>query len=116
MLAASALGHVALGLSLSPRIASVCRLQPVGGVAGISWANGFYADIAALRPAIHGKTEDLISQLGALANSRSRKVQVDSQHPKNPVADALRNALQRQRTAYLAHPVPSLEERLADLQ
>jgi hypothetical protein len=37
-------------------------------------------------------------------------MQADSQPPENPVADALRNALQRQRTAYLAHPVPSLAE------
>ena len=41
-------------------------------------------------------------------------MQADSQPPENPVADALRNALQRQRTAYLAHPVPSLAERRAD--
>ena len=40
----------------------------------------------------------------------------DSQEPANPVADALRNALLRQRTAYLAHPEPSLAERRADLQ
>jgi len=43
-------------------------------------------------------------------------VQADSQHPESPVAGALRNALQRQRTAYLAHPEPSLAERRADLQ
>jgi coniferyl-aldehyde dehydrogenase len=40
----------------------------------------------------------------------------DSQTPERPVAVALREALQLQRTAYLAHPVPSLVERRADLQ
>ena len=40
----------------------------------------------------------------------------DSSVPSNPVADTLREALQRQRTAYHAHPVPTLEERRGDLQ
>ena len=40
----------------------------------------------------------------------------DSQTPERPVAVALLEALQLQRTAYLAHPVPSLAERRADLQ
>jgi len=46
-------------------------------------------------------------------------MQADSPHPKatdNPVANALRCALRLQRTAYLAHPVPSVAERRADLQ
>jgi coniferyl-aldehyde dehydrogenase len=40
----------------------------------------------------------------------------DSQTPERPVAVALLEALQLQRTAYLARPVPSLAERRADLQ
>ena len=43
-------------------------------------------------------------------------MQADSPQAHNPIADALRSALQRQRTAYLVHPVPSLAERRADLQ
>jgi len=42
-------------------------------------------------------------------------MQADSPQAPNPIADALRSALQRQRAAYLAHPMPSLAERRADL-
>jgi len=40
----------------------------------------------------------------------------ESHTPKRAVAAVLRDALQRQRAAYLAHPVPSLAERRSDLQ
>lgn len=43
-------------------------------------------------------------------------MRADAQTAENPVAQALRSALQRQRKAYLAHPVPSLAERRADLR
>lgn len=40
----------------------------------------------------------------------------DSRTQEHPVAADLRDALQRQREAYLAHPVPTLAERRSDLQ
>jgi coniferyl-aldehyde dehydrogenase len=43
-------------------------------------------------------------------------MQADSPPAQNPIAEAWRSALQRQRTVYLAHPAPSLAERRADLQ
>jgi coniferyl-aldehyde dehydrogenase len=48
--------------------------------------------------------------------SRNRKMRADSPYPKNPVADAFCNTLQRHRLAYLAHLVPSLAGRRADLR
>jgi coniferyl-aldehyde dehydrogenase len=43
-------------------------------------------------------------------------MKADSQIAENPVAEVLRDALQLQRKAYLAHPVPDLAERRADLK
>ena len=43
-------------------------------------------------------------------------MKTDAHDAENPVARALRDALQLQRKAYLAHPVPSLAERRADLR
>ena len=40
----------------------------------------------------------------------------DSRTLEHPVAAALRDTLQRQRVAHLAHPVPGLQERRADLE
>jgi coniferyl-aldehyde dehydrogenase len=43
-------------------------------------------------------------------------VQADSKNDTDPVAVMLGDALQLQRAAYLAHPVPSADERRADLE
>ncbi len=40
----------------------------------------------------------------------------DSRNLEHPIAAALRDAMQRQRAAYLAHPVPTVAERRSDLQ
>jgi coniferyl-aldehyde dehydrogenase len=46
---------------------------------------------------------------------RNDKVQADPKNDQNPVAEMLGDALKRQRAAYLMNPVPSADERRADL-